>query len=440
MITRTVFLSFLLPLLVASLAYGGELSREEAWKEFRRLNQERSAQGKPPLTFRDLTDLWSDAEKKRYMQKVARDSGFFLDIKKRWELIDDPTTALGWSYKELEPFPQGLLDTLERTLPLSTDSEEKVRIAALLYRYGRGLGREVLLQELPGPEGPTAASVFAQNRDPEARPPLMELFETEVLAKEEREELIYALGRWAPETTALLSKGFLARRGSPAAYVQTFCAAPHQVDEATLQRLQQLYTKANGSWKADLAKTLYHVSPKYREPLAYLITQAKQWSDLPEMERSSVLKALADIDLPQTRQPLKPMVRGMVEEFLADPEAWYTEWPVMNAALVLLEVGENKDKQLVIEMLRRRAERERPPYSRTVSVLLRAIAESELPQAEEALQAIVGDKVLSLLHRFQETQELRPLPAHLLPEPSRNFVRTSHWRKTPLRKNNSGES
>ena len=75
---------------------------------------------------------------------------------------------------------------------------------------------------------------------------------------------------------------------------------------------------------------------------------------------------------------------------------------------------------------------------------MRAIAESKLPQAEAVLQAIVGDEVLSLLRRFQETQELRPLPAHLLPEPSRNFVRTSHWRKTPLRscckiQNPSGE-
>jgi hypothetical protein len=140
-----------------------------------------------------------------------------------WSLVNDPAQALELAYKLPEPWSPWVLDALERAmtgfrqknLPMS-----EARTAALLYRYGRSSGRQVLLKNLSLKIdnertlvlSMTAALIFALNREPQMAGPVIQAVQRmassnmEEYSPAESLELPRALGDWKdPRVTPVLS-------------------------------------------------------------------------------------------------------------------------------------------------------------------------------------------------------------------------------------------
>ena len=77
---------------------------EEALETFKHLQSERQQQGLKPLTLTDLINLLGDEEKRKVLRDVAEKDIFYIQVQGRWKLIDDPLTALRWTYREDEPW------------------------------------------------------------------------------------------------------------------------------------------------------------------------------------------------------------------------------------------------------------------------------------------------------------------------------------------------
>lgn len=408
-------------------------------KEFERLNKERRQQSLPQLDINDFFDIRGDDWKKKLLKELAGlGMGFdparlieFDLVPERWDLIDDPTTAVTWALGEWEPLPAKAVEVLEATFPDSTEEAEQFRIAALLYRYGRESGQKYLLAAARENGNADAVEILALNQEPEVWPALKARFDA---TPEPDFKLLRLLGLWAPEATELLSEGFRASRGSPPDYGYVLTLADHEVDAAMLKWVQQVFRERKERWKAFYAGTLIHLDPANPEPREYLIQRAQAWPTLSSTERSYVLKALVEGKNAQATVALRLMARGMINEHLTGDNLQYvSSWSLINAALLLLEVGTPRDHELVMKLapyVFPPLTTESPRYSSTDYILMQAILNSNLPEAEKRLATLIKHpELIPYIKQQQKTQQLRRLPKAFLPTFTQNFVRTrSHWR------------
>jgi hypothetical protein len=138
-------------------------------------------------------------------QKHLCNEGIGFDLfPECWQLVDDPQALrrlLDGAY--WEPLPTPLLDALERLFS-KLPPEDRFQAGALLYRYGRPLGREYLARQLREHLDGRAAIIFAMNRDGEMLPDILKALRTRDSAP-----IAEALGPWRkPEIAAALLQVF----------------------------------------------------------------------------------------------------------------------------------------------------------------------------------------------------------------------------------------
>lgn len=397
------------------LALGANKTKEEAFAEFTRLQEERMRQGKEPLTLLDLINMYSDDDQKEILRETVKDNRIYFEIKGRWDLIDDPSTALGWALHEKEPFNKKVLDVLQSTFSLSEDRSERLQIAVLLYRYDNNTGRNYLLNELLERHDAEVAIVLASNRDQEALAGIREVFESSIPSS----ELIYVLGRWGSEASPLLSEGLLASRGSPVDYVRALTMAAHRVDSATMERIRRMYEDGRGVTKVGAAAALIRLDPSSREPLEYLLNVLEKEGTHFESEKLFAAWGLSQVGSPEAEEPF----RRIVESYASNKEPVYVMPIHVEAARVLAQMEAEEGKLLVVKMLRKMV-KEGITDERDIYAIAQAIHDSGLPNSDEILNELMGDEFVA---KVQRVRELRALPTRLLPVSSRAFVGTSYW-------------
>jgi len=417
-IHRLVFTVILLLLAASPLPVLGECkSPEEALKEFAVQQSERQKQGKKLLTAQDLVERYCDKYKKQILEKQAASGGPFFPMRGRWDLVDKPSVALPLAIHEDEPFNEKILGVLEKMFPLSKEKDERFRIAALLYRYGRSAGRDYLFEELRRRDNPLAALVLALNQELEALDSIAKVFKSHTPKGELFYDLIKAFGRWGPESSDLLEEGLLTGRGSRGAYLDALAMSKHEVGDAVIERIKWMFEAGRRKKKTPVveAAVLVWLRPNLTEPLEYLRGEAEKLPPPSGRWEFSLVWALSRIEPFLVKKSLIEIVESVV--FSDKPIIAYHIHVL--AAHNLIKIDPDVGGPLVVKMLRKMAQR-RPLYKRKLYAVAQAIYDSGLQKSDEILNEIMGEGFAA---RIRKLRELRSLPEKLLPNSSREFVR-----------------
>lgn len=438
---RHILIGALVVLAVPPPAWSGDLNRQEAGREYMKMLRERAQQKKPPPTMREIFELYNEETKREWILEDLKAGGGAWWIPERWDYVQDPTTALRQADYDLEPLPSNAVKALERVFPLATDPMERLRLGALLYRYGSKMGWQYLIQEVRDHRNEEAAIILAWNQDEAAWPDLKQFFEA---STKPSGELLYVLGRWAPKASTVLSAGFLAGRGYPSDYMKVLALADHKVDQATIERLQKFYR----DWKrkVEVAGALVRLQPEQQEPLEYLIGQTEKWQSLSEVEQEilfSTLLSAADPQLQALRLQIATMV---VEQYLAQSEAPVIDFVLFHATLEIIAHEGKKGQELGLAMLRKivgkkgtpeEGKKPQPADITSIYAVAEALVDSGAPDIKRTVNAVLADaaeameSILLLNREFVATlraiRKLRELPRRYTPVYSREFVHTPTW-------------
>jgi hypothetical protein len=272
-----------------------------------------------------------------------------------------------------------------------------------------------LLNESLTKGNPDAAIILALNRERRALAGVRKVFEGSTPSS----ELIYALGRWGSEASPLLREGFLTSRGSPIDYVRALTMAEHQVDRATIERVKRMYESGQGVSKVDAAGALVRLQPSNREPLEFLSSELENWPTLPESELVSIINALSRDASLRTKE----LFTRIVEGYASVQQPTYVRPTHLEAALALLNMGEEKEKLLGVRLLRKMVS-ERLSDARDVHMIAQAVYDSGLPKSDAIVNDLMGDGFTARVRRMRE---LRGLPVKYLPVFSQAFVARLYW-------------
>jgi hypothetical protein len=438
-----------------SLASGGTLSRKEAGIEYQKMIRERYLQGKPLPRFEEMIDLLSEEARKDLILESLK-SGMLppLPLPERWDYVQDPTTALRQADYDFEPLPPIAVKALERVFPLATDPGERLRLGALLYRYGREMGRQYLIQEVRDHRNEEAAIILAWNQDDTAWPDLQTFF---VNNPRPSDELLYGLGRWAPKTSLVLSAGYLrAERGALQDYERAFALGKHKVERTVLERLQQRYDKGGRehSGKTITASTLLWLQPNHQAALTYLTERAATWRSLSEIEQSLLFNTIQSVSVPQLSILRQQVATTLVEQYLAQSDPRGIDQSLSgasrNAVLELVANGGKKGQDLGLATLYKMVgKKESPTEARTLQpaslssiyAVAEALIDSGVPDIERTINTLLAkeaealESLLLFNREFTATlraiRKLRELPTRYTPVFSREFVHTPNWVQPP---------
>jgi hypothetical protein len=175
-------------------------------------NLKKKFSGVEPIPVEALFELLPP-DKKLQAIKNAVSHGLVLKMPEVLIALDRPELKVQYLRDLGEPIPDSLLDKMAELAPEERAPEVALRYGALLYRYNRREGLNVLrtiLARGPQRERRQAALVFALNRDNSAARDVVSALQGE---KELEFDLLTALGRWPNRTVQrFLAAGFRQRK------------------------------------------------------------------------------------------------------------------------------------------------------------------------------------------------------------------------------------
>ncbi len=387
----------------------------EMWKKFAEMQRQRQEHGEPLLSFVDFIEIFHNEDQKREsLTKQAMVGAPWLKIAGRWSLIDAPEVGLPWAMVEDEPISPEVLDVLSRLFPFSKDETTKLGIATLLYRYRVPAGREYLLQVFR--EEPTAdvALILALNRESEALEGIATLFRSE----KPSEELIYALGRWGPETTFLLKEDLLFGRGSRGTYVRALVMAEHEPSDELIGRLQGIFESRDLSTKITVAAALLRLRPGAEELKQFLLGRVYRWED-----DKLLLFRLSESVRATGIAGAEEYLRAIIVKRLEGGSGVYFDEDCFSAVRALANYGREEDLELLRRVLERHLD-SRDPNQQQISAIAEQIYAAGSEDGRALLLEVMGPEYVANLVVLRS---LRRLPAKWLPVRSRAAVPRNYW-------------
>lgn len=342
--------------------------------------------------------------------------GLFIAGVPYCDYIEDPKSM--WFYFDnFEPVDQRCLETIIRTFQGFPAPEDRLRGAALLYRYGEPLGRTYLLQELPKGNDGSVALIFALNHEDEALAGVIRFFEKDT---RKRPDLIAALGSWQrPTATRALLQAYRQSLGNPA-YAEALGRAGVREAVPLMEESFALVPRDATDQVVNLvsAGALARLDVRRDENVRYLV---EQWNiEHPSFAawKVHVIQALGLAGGAQVTQPLFEAIDRYVALRVAGSESTSgteEQRAALAAADALSELKPPGTIDHLAALLAALTAFHKGPPERTAIALL-ALG------SDDATAVVRKEMGEVWLHRAQAVRGLKPLPSFLLPAASRVFA------------------
>lgn len=383
--------------------------------EFARMQDQRKARGEPLLTLMDLVDMYGEERKRKLVNALPSKGLPLLPIRGRWGFIDDPSVALPWALAEKEPLSAEVLEVLRKTFPKSTDPEDRVKLAVLLYRYREPGSLPPILEYFRDNPDKDIALLLALNQEESALSGIREVFRNH----RANDDFIYAMGRWEESADDLLNEGYLNKLGPRGYYMWAFGMAKHRLDSGVLDHLRAVYRRGRGSTKIKVGMAMHQGSGNPEGLQEFLGEQLVGWRGLRELDVMFITQAIL-------RAPDAGAGRylgEMVSHFSESPGTIRASDFHLAAARSLAKLQGGESARPLGEMLRKMLAN-RDANECNIESLAQIIAQSNAPAMTETLVEVGGEE---LARRAKAMSTLRRVPAELLPFRSKECVAPSYW-------------
>lgn len=384
------------------------LSKEEAYKT---ALEESKAKGSKSFSPKDYISLWKKTDQKDFIIKaVEKDFVSFPKFEGRWELIEelnDPKIALKWALTEKEPLQDNILDILEKTIYLSNNEDEKLRISALLYRHNRSAGKEYLLELLNKNSNKDAALILLDNNEQEAVDGAIKYLES----VEYDEKLLLKLATVKNSiVTDYLNKNLkehLGTRSKRFDILKAIVSEKHEINSVLKNKLSRLYEHT----KSDTLKIFISI--------AFI----NQQQDINSTYGKYIKDRYANFNLNKYYDQIKlfeyysdknfsqfeNLLLSKVKEFIDSESEFRTNFhmPLFES---LVSSGKEENIQLVIDSFKKKKDSYSTDdfYNSIDYEIVELIYESNHPERESVIREIMGDEFTDKLKSLKNQKKMNP--------------------------------